>query len=257
VQLKSSRGDKGLRYRDDPTGDFMLTLTLLLALQTPPADPAAASPEAAETGSSEEAPTPSVPRADPSVEPEGWSPLAVGGVQLASGAGACCVGGCLTLPLSIGFAFVPVVGPFLATAAGAVIEGALIGGVDTWVGDRFGRQRAAMIWPMLAASGSLLVGGLAANFFALATTGSAGSQPTLTNGLSGSGTPAVPVVPVAISYAGLAAALVLPVVVYALTATDKGPGDEGQGLPGILSPAEPMPEASPSAALQTHVAMHY
>ncbi|MFZ9887858.1 MAG: hypothetical protein ACO3JL_10175 [Myxococcota bacterium] len=240
----------------------MLTLTLLLALQTPPADPAATPPAAAETASSEEAPMPSVPAADPAVEPEGWSPLAVGGVQLASGAGACCVGACLTLPLSIGFAFVPVVGPFLATAAGAVIEGALIGGVDTWVGDRFGRQRAAMIWPMLAASGSLLVGGLAANFFALATTGSAGSQFTLTNtnGLSvnlNNLNDADPVVTTAISYAGLAAALVLPVVVYALTATDKGPGDEGQGLPGILSPAEPMPEASPSVALQTHVAMHY
>lgn len=241
----------------------MLTLTLLLALQGPPADPAADSTATAPPApaSSEMAKSNSVPEADAVVEPEGWNPWVVGGVQVAAGYGTSCASGCLLFPVGIGLSFVPVVGPFLSSTISAVIGGVLIGGVDTWLGDRFGRQRAAMIWPILAAGGSLLVSGLAANLFALATTGSAGQTLAFENGtlVPKGATPdlTVTVIRTAIGLAGLAATIVAPAVVYAFTATDKGPGDEGQGFPGLLSPANPMPEASASTALPAAVAMHY
>lgn len=103
------------------------------------------------------------------------------------------------------------------------------GYLAAYVGDRFGKNRAPAIWPVLAAYASGLVTSVAAlTVFVLLS-------PALTGGFTD------PVVVGAGGVAVLAAAgasLAVPIS-YALTAEPKRPDDDGTEVPGWFAPNHP------------------
>ncbi len=252
---------------------MMLALALALAAQaapppppettTPPAE--AAPPEAAP----EDAPPPVVPlapatppppvtpppstpppdhrpKAAPLEEKHGLDPFTTGAVQVAAGTGACCVGCCVSVVPVLGLELVPVVGTYIGGVVSDVIVGTFVGVSEGVAGDMFGQQRAALLWPVLTATGVLVVGSAAGTAVNLVSVASGINPPDPTDQTSinryyAQAGPFV-IANLAISCGTLAGALVLPAVVYGLTAVDKKPGDLGQGFPGFATPASPAPE---------------
>lgn len=103
------------------------------------------------------------------------------------------------------------------------------GYLAAYVGDRFGKNRAPAIWPVLAAYASALVTTVAGiTVFVLLS-------PALTGGITD---------PVVVGAGGIAllaaamASLAVPVS-YALSAEPKRPGDDGTEIPGWFAPHHP------------------
>lgn len=145
--------------------------------------------------------------------------------QIAAGAGACCVGSVIALPLSL----IPVVGPFV----GEAVAGALIGGTEAVVGDVVSKKRAGLLLP-LGVGAAISVGGVVG-----ATIWDA-SVPAADNVLASApvGDSTVVVTKSVFITAGATVlAVVVPAVIWQLTADDKAAGDDGGGLPGLLGPA--------------------
>ena len=223
-----------------------LLFALVLASQDapPPAPEALAPPASAVEAPPAEAPpvpvpppaaSPAPPAPDKKAPPKADSSGKLDGamlglVQVAAGCATLCVG----FPLGL----VPCFG-HLALAA-------LVGGVETWVGDTFGATRAPLIWPMLANMGALLA--VAAVDFAayfglvLGIVGASATSPDLFRSINNLGPVLVLVV-----YGGLAAVGVLnliiltatPALVYGFTSVEKAPGDDGSAFPGIMEAADP------------------
>lgn len=223
----------------------------------PPPEVAPPAAEAAPPPPPTPAPTPK-PDAAGKFVPAGMDPIVVGGVQVAAGTGACCVGCCVSAPFNLLLGFIPIVGSLAAGILTSVIAGVLIGGTETFVGDFLGKQRAPMLWPVVAAGGSLLVGAIAQAVVLIAVTPATqqvarSNDPDALRAAVGSNS----AIFLGVLAASVAAAVVAPAAVYGLTAIDKKPGDTGQGFPGILVPANPAPAPPKSAALPVAVAMRY
>ena len=135
-----------------------------------------------------------------------------------------------------------------AVCCAAYFPGAVVGGwlwgpyvaalVQTYVGDRLGRRRGAVLWPMAA---SYLTGATTVGLAALILTGiTAGGY--LAN-QAGAGDRAAQGALLAFSLTGLTAGLVASLtaatastITYQLTSVQKRAGDGGAGLPGFLRP---------------------
>lgn len=238
----------------DPAGDAPPPLVELAPASPPP--PAATPPVAA--------PTPPAPDKT-TAAPNGIAPVGIGAIQVGVGAGACCAGCCLSIPFAFGLGLLPVVGGVASAVASNLVVGGSIGLAETWAGDAWGQQRAALIWPVVASVGVLM------SSTVLSVTASIvepRTPPDLTNvdpndpaalalalGTAGGG----PLTTIS-GYYGIAAclgAVVVPAFVYAIMATDKKPGDTG-GFPGFMEPANPAPAPTTSApAADRTVAMRY
>ncbi len=168
----------------------------------------------------------------PDAKPQGMDGVATAGAQMGAGVGACCVGGCVAIPC----AFVPIVGPIL----GNVVSGVIIGGTETVVGDALGQKRAAMLWPVLASSGIMVVGGLVNLGVGLAF-GLSSAVLDPSNLAQNTGALGVAFgVSAGVSLTTVVAAVVVPALIYQFTGVDKEPGDTGGfGMPGIVGPADP------------------
>jgi hypothetical protein len=185
-------------------------------------------------------PEPSVLPA-PDAPPPGWDAVPTGAVQGLAGTGACCVAGCLSIPL----AFVPVVGPVVAN----VIAGVLVGTTETVVGDAVGNTRGALLWPVLTSSGIFVAGGIAATVASVAV---AVTVPVTFETITSGTYLAAAFIPVGIAVATSVAGVAVPVVAYHLTAVPKEPGDAGGfGMPGIAEPADPTGTRTNKAAPPT------
>lgn len=174
-------------------------------------------------------------------EVPGMDPVARGALQVAAGCGTVAVLGlCYVIPW-VSF----VTGP-LATC----LAPALIALVETVVGDFVGQTRGALLWPILAAYGASVVGGLiiagaAVGSVALFAGGFAALVTTLGQGLDPLAIIAVLLGSYAVLLGSLAAAIVVdvllvviaPVVAYALTSDRKAPGDSGFRFPGVITPS--------------------
>ena len=185
------------------------------------------------------------PKPDARTKPEvreGLEPLPTAAVQLGAGVGACCVGSVIGTVPCLGLSLIPIAGPVLGPVACALISGGSIGGVEAYVGDAFGQQRAPALWPIIAGVAPMLATAAvfgAYDVFATANispTSSAAQQQDFINRSQG----AVVAVLAVVSIAPVVA-VALPAALYAATAVDKKPGDTGQGLPGLLDPASPQP----------------
>lgn len=210
------------------------------AAAVPPASPAPPDPASA------------APAPEPPEPPHGMGGLGTGAVQSAIGLGACVGGCCVATPFSCLAAFIPVVGPFVSAAVAALIVGPIIAIAEVWAGDGMGQKRAALIWPLALAIGSVALGSFAG--LAVSQVGPQlqfGSNPNLLSVF----TP--PIV-----CGGLTTAVIGPVVLYHLLAVDKQPGDTGSGFPGFFEPADPTGTRGkkappPSSAPKTALAMRY
>lgn len=228
------------------TSLFAIAVTIAAQGVAPPPPP----PVAAADGALEAPVQPSTPPAvvapaatpPPDAKPQGMDGVATAGAQMGAGVGACCVGACVAIP----FAFVPFVGPIL----GNVVSGVIIGGTETVVGDALGQKRAALLWPVLASSGIMVVGGLVNLGVGLAFgLNSAVLDPGV---LVGPNTERLNVafgVSAGVSLTTVVAAVVVPALIYQFTGVDKEPGDTGGfGVPGFVSPADPTGTRATKAA---------
>ena len=224
------------------------------AAATPPPAAAIPPPAAAVPPASPAPPDPAsaAPAPEPPEPPHGMGGLGTGAVQSAIGLGACVGGCCVATPFSCLAAFIPVVGPFVSAAVAALIVGPIIAIAEVWAGDGMGQKRAALIWPLALAIGSVALGSFAG--LAVSQVGPQlqfGSNPNLLSVF----TP--PIV-----CGGLTTAVIGPVVLYHLLAVDKQPGDTGSGFPGFFEPADPTGTRGkkappPSSAPKTALAMRY
>jgi hypothetical protein len=199
--------------------------------------------------------------------PQGIAPVGVAAIQLGVGVGACCAGCCISVPFTIGLGLIPIVGGAASSLGSSLIVGTTIGVAETWAGDAFGQQRAALIWPVVASAG-ILLSSSALSIVARIVEPATLPNPTQVDptdpasvaaalGTAGGG----PLTTIA-GYYGLAAclgAIALPAIVYAITAEDKKPGDTG-GFPGIMEPGHPPTPTTTSASasgVERTVAMRY
>ena len=145
----------------------------------------------------------------------GLDGVVIGALQLA---GACAVYTVATPAIFVTTSLCP----FTACAACAVPTAAAY--AATWIGDRFGKMRAPAIWPMAASYAVLMIGGagLAAAYFGAM---SGNSWMGVGGGLA--------------MLAGVVGSAVAIPVAYALAAEEKRPGDDGGGMPGVLTAAHP------------------
>jgi hypothetical protein len=221
------------------------------AAEAPAEAPAVEAPPLVELAPAEAAETPAPDRRPPAPPPpSGIDPVGVAAIQIGVGAGACCAGCCIAAPvalgLSLGVGLIPVVGTLVPGLAADAIIGTTIGVAETWAGDALGKERAPLIWPVVASVGLLASGTVFSAAAALIEprplvdlTSIDPSDPVALAaafGAAGGG-----ILTTAASYYSLfacAGAVVLPAVVYAITATEKKPGDPG-GFPGIMEPANP------------------
>lgn len=260
-----------------------LAVSALLASQLPPSPEANVLPPPAggdETPLDQRAPLPdpsaSSPPAPPPVPapapvpddkparpepPSGMSQPATAAVQIAVGTGACCAGCCAAAPFTLGLALVPVVGGVAGAVAADLIIGGTIGVAETWAGDAWGQGRAPVLWPVAASAGMLLA---STAFTTVATileppvlvpVPTDGDPKALLDAIAGARQGPLTRASSYVRYAACVGAIVLPAVVYALTETPKKPGDHGQGLPGLTSPADPVPVPRPAAPAGATVAM--
>lgn len=226
----------------DPAGDAPPPLVELA-----PADPAAPPPAAAAPA----APVlpPAAPKPDkkgPAAESQGISAVGVGAIQIAVGTGACCAGCCIAIPFAFGLGLVPVVGTIASSVIFDLIVGTSIGVAETWAGDAWGKQRAALIWPVVASIG-ILLSSTALTTVARIVEPVTLPDPTQVNPNDPASVAAAlatggngPITAIA-NYYGLFAcvgSIVVPAIVYAVVAEDKKPGDTG-GFPGIMESARP------------------
>lgn len=217
----------------DPAGEAPPPLVEL----APPApvDPAPeASPPATQPPAVKPAPMPDKKQTPPA---QGIAQPAMAAIQVAVGAGACCVGCCLSLPFVFGLALVPVVGGVASAMVSNIIVGTSIGVAETWAGDAWGTQRGAMMWPVLASVGILTSSTLLSTAAAIVEP-LAIPNPNDPNALANAFTGGGPLRTIANAYSlfACAGAIVLPAAVYAFTATDKQPGDTAAGSPASWSP---------------------
>ena len=225
----------------------MIVGAFLLAMAAQ--DPAATTPVTAPAVVEEDAQIPVVPLATPPppappppaarpsrVSPppdrvEGLNDVATGAVQVAAGAGACCLGSCLAAPL----VFVPVVGPVLVTVATPIVAGVAVGGAEVVVGDALGDKRGALLVPILTAVGLLAVGSAGSTAYSalvpLSTSNSVRVAQVGDVDIRAGGD-------VVIATVFSIAAVVVPAIIYQATAVAKETGDRG-GLPGFFAPADP------------------
>ena len=229
----------------------------LLAARQAADDPAGTAPPPPVV---ELAPTPPhpLPRADKAQEPHGADAAATRFVQMAAGTGACCVGCCLSAAVGYPIGLIPVVGVYASELARDAITGAVIGGSEGAIGDIMGQERAPMIWPVLASVGILAVGSAGSIVVDVVqdakgivrpdplTAPQAAVNAYLAQNAGYVATSA------AFGIGSIVAAIVVPALVYGAAAVPKKAGDEGQGYPGFLEPADPT--ALPDAPL---VAMRY
>jgi hypothetical protein len=239
---------------------------MLVPAQAPPPDPAGDPPppvvelkpvdEAAPDAPKVPVLPPPAPKPDkpaPPAESQGIGAVGVGAIQVAVGTGACCAGCCISSPFWFGLALVPVVGGVASSVLVDLVVGTSIGVAETWAGDAWGKQRAALLWPVVASAGILL------SSTALSTVARI-VEPVTLPPFDPNNPPALnqvavggPVTTIA-NYYSLAAcvgAVVLPAIAYAVVAEDKKPGDTG-GFPGVMEPAHPAATTKP-----TRTAMRY
>lgn len=250
--------------REDPNSIVprMIAFALLIAVQEPPP----ATPEVPVVPYAYTDPPPALPAPDrPApdrehgrrVPPQGMDGVTVGALQMGAGTAACCVGCCVSVPAVYGLGLIPVVGGVLGALANDIITGAFIGATEGFVGDSFGQQRSALLWPVATSAGILVAVNVVTIAIGMIASVNGVTPPTNPADPAAATTYLAQAGPYAlangvISLAGTAAAIVVPVLVYGVTAVDKKPGDTGQGLPGLTSPADPVPAKAP-----TTVAMRY
>ena len=109
-------------------------------------------------------------------------------------------------------------------SCGLCLTPAAAGYLGTWIGDRYGGQRAPAIWPIAAAYGGLLLSGVGLGVLYWGAL----SGDTVVALFGGAGV-----------LAGVAASAIGVPAAYALSAEDKLPGDDGTALPGILEAGHP------------------
>jgi len=257
---------------------MLLSLALFFALQDPTPPPPAGDPPPPVADAPAPAPPPisyddpltgspaapsARPKPDKPLPPAtGLDPFTTAGAQVGVGTVGCCVGCCVAIPFTIGIGLTPVVGTYISGFVGNIIIGTVIGGSEAVAGDWWGKQRAPMIWPIVASAGVLTAAAVASTVLSLVSAQVVQPPANFTdpNALNkylaqagGFGLASI-----AINVGAIAIAIVLPAGVYMWTAVDKKPGDTGQGFPGLLSPADPVPTPKPSAASSSSpVAMAY
>lgn len=200
-------------------------------------------------------PTPLMPRAAPTPDQKprahieakhGIDPLPAAFVEMAAGTGACCVGSCIGAVPCFAISVIPTVGLYLGLGACAVTAGTAVGITEGTIGDVFGTQRAPLVWPIVGAVVPLVVttGVLTGSQLYLQSRGvvppaDPSDQAALARYEQQAGP--VPYIDDVALLVGAVAAVVAPAIIYGVIAVDKGPGDEGQGFPGVFSPAAPAP----------------
>ena len=179
--------------------------------------------------------------ADADYQPPGMDPFTTGLVQVAAG-------------MAVGTAIAP-----LNTATcglfGCLAGPAVIGYAETWAGDYVGQQRGAAIYP-IAAQYAFGIAATAASIalpfvFPVSPSASSDIGQNIIRQISQPNFWIVQGTGIAISAVG---ATVIPIVYY-LTAEDKQPGDTGQGLPGVYSPAHKPATARAPVAPMTDAEM--
>jgi hypothetical protein len=138
-------------------------------------------------------------------------------LQLAASAGTCLIAG-LFLPCPA--------------------SGAVVGVMTTVVGDKFGPKRSAMLWPAVAGAGVQAIGVAAtvvAYYGLLLWPLSSGRSPNSTDIGIAIGSLFVG------SALTLGATVVVPTIVYHVTAVPKEAGDTGEGMPDALTPRKLRP----------------
>ncbi len=171
----------------------------------------------------ERSPASDAPAAPDADDVEGLDGVVIGALQLA--------GACATYTVAAPAIFVTAsLCPFAACAACAVP--AVAAYASTWIGDRFGKTRAAAVWPMVSSYVVLMLGGAGV---AAAYMGSVSGNSWMSVG-GGFG-----------ALAGVLGSAVAIPVAYALASEDKRPGDVGTGFPGVLTPAHQSPAPNRSA----------
>jgi hypothetical protein len=206
---------------------------------------AAEPPRAAEPSTAEEPPpvlqpAPLPPRIDPApggapkrkapppvaVEQQGLNDFIIGFLQWLVPCGVIAVG----LPLSVvtGYFCPPV------SACAFCLLPAANGYLATYIGDRFGQNRAPALWPVLAAYASTTV----------AIVGSLAMLFVLNGGGGNFNTPNDPVVlGVLVTGVGVSVASTLAVpLAYGLSSEPKREGDDGNDGPGWFAPHHPRPK---------------
>jgi hypothetical protein len=205
----------------------------------PPFEPEAASPP------------PPAPKAAPApaAEPapaEGMGTLPTAAIQIAAGCGISVV----AAPLRT---MIPFVGPFVVSG----LNGAAMG----WMGDTLGDSRAGLIWPVIAAIGGGLIGqailipaiiagvyggvgsiGLAATALPLLLSGRTNELAAIfatSAGLLGG----VALVGGCCGVGSFFCEPLAATLAYHLTSQKKRPGDDGSGLPGLITPGHPKPKS--------------
>lgn len=174
----------------------------------------------------------------PPPPPEGLDAFATGGLQVASGCVATvATGACASLLVVLP------AGPCLSGALLCVGLPVIVGTTETVVGNLVGARRGALLWPVLAAGGSLGLG-------ALATLGAYLTvMVAATSGIPMSGAAASGLALVALGALVLTAVAVplLPAFAYGLTAEPRQPGQD-EGFPDVLPPGLLATEAPPQPA---------
>ncbi len=235
----------------------MLALVLALAVAAPPTTkPATTKPPATTATTKAPATTPATtapatttpatpetttpaPKADQLAPAERWGTLETMGAQLGAGtAAAVLTGVCVGIPAN----FIPF-GSIVANG----VAGLMIGGTEVVVGDALGPDRAALLWPMVTSSAILVVGGTASVGAALYTRAPLSIDPSNPGVYLTSPQARLPLF---IQGVSVAAAVVVPVVVYQIVSVPKEAGDGGGfGMPGMTVPADPtgtrLPELAP------------
>jgi hypothetical protein len=194
-----------------------------LAPASPPTAPQLVAPQPAQ-------PAPPLPNPDPPFE--AWSTAATTGVQIAAGAAACCVvvGGFGLL------AFIP--GGFCLSCLVAPMA---IVGTEVFIADRYGAKRGAFVAPFVVSTAgtAMTLGSMAVLYFANLF------GPQSIGTISRNDFVMLSAVAVGVMIIGALGMVIGPAVTYQVLAVDKLPGDRGQGSPGLLSPAQPIPPEAP------------
>ena len=157
----------------------------------------------------------------------GLDPFLIGFLQWAT---PCAVYTLVNPVILLGSLVCPAIGCF-----GCLIPAAA-GWTSTFIGDRFGRQRAPALWPIVAAYASMFVTAAAGLVVYVALIGGASA---ISSGLNNEATAFLVGIGVALAISG-ASTLAVPIA-YAVTADDKKPGDDGSALPGLLEPNHDRP----------------
>jgi hypothetical protein len=214
--------------------------------------------EGADVPPPEAPPSPPLPGEKPeAAAPQGLHPFWVGTLQTGVACGAACGTNCV---LATGCVLCAS-GALPALPVATCIAAPLVAGTAaTALGDHLGQERAAVVWPVVAALGVASVG-TAIHFgyelSKLATPYGLGFDPWVVvkqvlvgdfNGAVSTVAPIV-VVPVAVQLGILVASAAAVPITYAIVAEPKRAGDHGQGFPGLFEPAHPeVPPPSASGA---------